>query len=94
MIGDDIWVDRGASTFRCAHCGEELGALSEHSKQKLVVRERPLEEVGERFQDPTIWVDAEIIFRELFCPGCATRLATEVCRPDDEVLIDLRLNGS
>lgn len=39
-------------------------------------------------------VDAEIIWRELFCPGCATRLATEVARPDDDVLIDIRLAES
>ena len=93
VIGDHFWVDREAGAYRCAHCGEQLGTLSEHPKQRLAVRERPLADLGQRFHDPAIWVDADIIFRELFCPGCATRLGTEVARPDDEVLVDIRLSG-
>jgi N-methylhydantoinase B len=92
LIGEDIWVDRPASAYRCAHCGEELGALSEHPKQRMVSRERPLADIGERFHDPSTYVDDEIVWREFFCPGCATRLATEVCRPSDERLVDIRLS--
>ena len=93
LIGDDIWVDRSGDAYRCAHCGAELGGLTEHPKQSLVVRESPVEEIGERFHDPRVWVDADFVFRELFCPGCATRLATEIARPDDEVLVDIRLGS-
>jgi N-methylhydantoinase B len=92
VIGEDIWVDRGAAAYRCAHCGTELGALSEHPKQRMATRDRPLEDIGIRFHDPATYVDDEIVFREFFCPGCATRLATEVCRPSDEVLKDIRLS--
>jgi N-methylhydantoinase B len=92
IIAADIWVDASAeSSYRCAHCGEELGALSSHPKQKMARIERPLADVGERFHDPAVYVDDELIWREFFCPGCAARLATEVCRPSDEVLTDIRL---
>jgi N-methylhydantoinase B len=92
VIGDDIWVDRSSGAYRCAHCGEELGSLSEHPKQRMAKRERPLAEVGHRFHDPATYVDDNIVFRELFCPSCATRLGTEVCRPTDDVLMDIRLS--
>lgn len=91
LIGDDIWVDRESGAYRCAHCGEELGSLSEHPKQRMARRDRPLPDLGERFHDPATYVDDDIVWRELFCPGCATRLGTEVCRPDDGVLVDIRL---
>jgi N-methylhydantoinase B len=92
LIGEDLWVDRSANAYRCAHCGEELGSLSEHPKHNMVSRELPLAEIGERFHDPRTYVDDDIVWRELFCPGCATRLATEVCRPSDERLVDIRLS--
>jgi N-methylhydantoinase B len=92
VIGEDIWIDRDA--YHCAHCGEEIGALSEHPKQRLAVRERPLQELGARFHDPATYVDDEIVWREFLCPGCGTRLATEVARPSDDVLVDIRLTGA
>jgi N-methylhydantoinase B len=92
MIGDDIWIDRDAGAYRCAHCGVQTGALSGHAKEKLGVWEHPVEDIGRQFRDPGIYVDDTIVWREFICPGCATRLATEVCRPDDEVLAEIRLS--
>jgi N-methylhydantoinase B len=92
LIGEDIWVDHDAGAYRCAHCGEEIGALSSHTKEKLGVWEHPVEEIGKEFRDPGIYVDDTIVWREFVCPGCATRLATEICRPDDEVLAEIRLS--
>ena len=31
--------------------------------------------------------------RELLCPACATRIGTEMARPDDPVLADFGLEG-
>jgi N-methylhydantoinase B len=92
-IGADIWLDRDAGAYLCAHCGEEVGSLAEHTKERLLVHQHAVEEIGARFGDPGIYVDDEIVWREFFCPGCATRLATEVCRPDDEVLVEIRLRA-
>jgi N-methylhydantoinase B len=70
-----------------------VGSLAEHTKERLLVHQHAVEEIGARFGDPGIYVDDEIVWREFFCPGCATRLATEVCRPDDEVLVEIRLRA-
>lgn len=90
-IGEDILVDRDAGAYRCAHCGEKIGSIDGHAKQELLVHQHPVADIGRRFGDPAVYVDDEIVWREFFCPGCATRLATEVCRPDDEVLVEIRL---
>lgn len=89
-IGDDIWVDVEGGAFRCAHCGEQTGDISGHTKDRLAVHERPLADIGPRFTDPAAFVDDEVLWRELFCPGCATRLAAEVVRPQDEPLAEIR----
>jgi N-methylhydantoinase B len=94
LIGDDVWFDRAAGTYHCAHCGQETGAAGGHSKEKLGVWEHPVAEIGSRFRDPSIYVDDEIVYRELICPGCATRLATEVCRPGDDVLAEVRIGSA
>ena len=92
VIGRDIWIDEEHGAYRCAHCGEEAGGLTSHPKEKLAVREFPVAEVGAAFQDPAIYVDLPIVWREFICRGCGTRLATEVCQPEDEVLAEIHLD--
>lgn len=93
VIGEEIWVDRSAGAYRCAHCGEELGALGGHPKEKAAIYEHAVADIGPRFKDPAIFVDDEILWREVFCPGCATRLGTELAKPGDELLADIRLEA-
>ena len=92
VIGDDIWVDRTQGAFRCARCGEITGLLTEHSKSRLVWCQQPIAEIGSRFCDPSTYVDDPVVWRTFFCPGCATRLATEVARPDDAPLPECKLD--
>jgi N-methylhydantoinase B len=92
-IGDDMWLDRGAGAYLCAHCGEQVGSIAGHTKELMVMHQHDVADIGVHFGDPGVYVDDEIVWREFFCPGCATRLATEICRPDDEVLVEMRLDA-
>lgn len=91
IIGDDIAVEESSSAFACAHCGEQLGTFATHALERAAVAEVPVSQLGERFTDPAIFIDDEIVWRHLYCPGCATRLGSQVARPGDEVLGEFRL---
>lgn len=91
VIGEDIAVDEAAGAFTCAHCAEPLGTFDTHALANAAVYEHPVEEIGERFSDPSIFVDDEIVWRELLCPGCGTRLGSQPAKRADEVLADIRL---
>lgn len=90
-IGEDIYIDRDGGAYQCAHCGEQVGSLAGHAKEMMAVHQHPIADIGTHFHDPASYVDDEIVWREFFCPGCATRLASEICRPDDEVLVEIKL---
>ncbi|WP_321167703.1 hydantoinase B/oxoprolinase family protein [Baekduia soli] len=93
VIGEDIWVNADDDAYCCAHCGRRTGALSGgHPKEELLVHQHAMEEIGPRFVDPAAFVDDPMVWREYFCPGCATRLATEVARPDDPPFVEIRLD--
>ena len=70
----------------------KLTGLKSFSRANKHACEHAVEDIGTQFRDPGIYVDDTIVWREFICPGCATRLATEVCRPDDEVLAEIRLS--
>ena len=94
VIGEEIWVDRAAGAYRCARCGETLGELgSGHPKERLAVHEHPIHDLGPHFKDPAFFVDDVVLWRDSYCPGCATRLGTELAKPGDETLVDIQLAG-
>jgi N-methylhydantoinase B len=91
VIGDDIVVDERAGRFACAHCDEELGRFETHALARALVLEHPVAALGPSFTDPSVFIDDEIVWRQLLCPGCATRLGGQAARPGDEILADFRL---
>jgi N-methylhydantoinase B len=62
---------------RC-RCGRDLGPADGNYKLATLVRELPLPEANPHTLDPAVYVDAEVVSRHFYCPGCATQLATEV----------------
>ncbi len=62
--------------FACGYCGEDLG---EDWKAALVLREAPLrermDELGLRIQARQ---EPELMLRELYCPGCAAAIHSQV----------------
>ena len=90
LIGSDIAVDEAAQTFSCAHCGEPTGSFATHALAKALAVDVPVESLGERFTDPAYFIDDPIVWRHLYCPGCATRFGGQAARPDDEPLAEFR----
>ena len=94
VIGEEIWIDRASGCYRCARCGETLGSLGGgHPKEHVAVHEHSITDLGPQFKDPAIFIDDEVLWRDSYCPGCATRLGTELAKPGDETLVDIRLAG-
>lgn len=66
-----LTIEAGDAVVICRHCGQPL---SEHDKRlSLACRDsNPVAASSNVSVDPSYYVDAEIVFREHFCPGCWT----------------------
>jgi N-methylhydantoinase B len=91
VIGQEILADEQAGTFSCVHCGEQLGSYAGHALEKAAIHEHAVVDIGERFSDPAVHIDEPIVWRQLLCPGCGTRLGSQVAKPGDEILAEFRL---
>ena len=63
----------------CAHCGCMLeGTPSDYLGLLPVYEGRPAEAGPHIFASPAIYIDAEVVFRQYYCPGCYTAFQTEI----------------
>jgi N-methylhydantoinase B len=75
---DDNLVLSG-STVACAHCGHALADTSKDAALGLARYEGPSSEAGPQvLSDPAAYVDEQVVFRQLCCPGCWTALYSAV----------------
>jgi len=91
-IGDKLRLENKDGTLRyiCA-CGHILGPGEVNYKEHCLVKESPAsaaDPVGGPYDRE---MAGKMCFREFFCPGCGSRLATEVARRGDPYLWDIRL---
>jgi N-methylhydantoinase B len=76
-LDDNLVVDGNA--VGCAGCGHQLADLSADTRLNLAVYEGPSTEAGPQItSDPATYVDDEIVFRQLCCPGCWTAIYSGV----------------
>lgn len=77
----------------CGHCAQVLGAADAGYRRGCGELEQPLTALGPYFEDPQQQVGATVVLRIYLCPGCATQLDGEVCRPDDPPFEDVVLDA-
>ena len=91
MIGEylDVVGEGDKRRFKCNRCGQDLGPMSENYKLKLKSRERPMDVLGKYYPGTE---HSRFVFREYFCPGCATQMEVEVTKPGDPPMWDIKLD--
>jgi len=92
QLDHHLAVDDGGAIV-CRRCGYELSSADENFKAGAVAKERPIQEANPLIVDPRTFIDDEVVFRQYFCPGCATLLCVDVYCPElgaDEPLWDTR----
>jgi N-methylhydantoinase B len=78
-------------TVVCRKCAHTLGPATENYKTYAVRKDRPITDANPLIVDPDIFIDDEVVFRQYFCPGCATLLENEVILASSEPVWDKRL---
>jgi N-methylhydantoinase B len=68
----------GDGRIACRRCEHQLGTVEENFKDHAVCKVRPIQDANPLIVDPSIFIDDEVVFRQYFCPGCATLLENEV----------------
>jgi N-methylhydantoinase B len=75
---DDNLVQAG-TLVACGHCGWRLADTSTDSELALLRHEGPSAEAGPQIMSsPSEYVDDEVVFRQLVCPGCLTAVYSAV----------------
>jgi N-methylhydantoinase B len=79
------------SIMACSFCEEPLGSISENFKRNLAIEEVDIEEAGPHYVDPSRYVNADMVFRKFYCPGCGTMLFTETAQDGDSVVNEFEI---
>lgn len=90
QVDHHLEIDGGS--YRCRKCGHELGPADGNFKLGAVRKDRPIEAANPLIVDPDTFIDDEVVFRQYFCPGCATLLENEVILDTSEPVWDKQLS--
>lgn len=81
-----IVTSDGDSAICCSHCGVRLAALGDSPYAALARYEGEPREAGPHIgDDPSIYIDAPVVFRQLCCPSCWTAMSSEVIPVDHPI---------
>lgn len=78
--------------YRCRRCDHDLGAATGNFKDGAVMKERPIEDANPLIVDPKTFIDDEVVFRQYYCPGCATLLENEVILAESGTVWDKQVD--
>jgi N-methylhydantoinase B len=85
----------GELHWLCPTCGQSLGASSGNFKDYTARLERAPQEVDpHQYLDPACFCDDAYVIRQYLCPSCGLNVATELCRPTDPPVLDVRIDAT
>jgi N-methylhydantoinase B len=85
-------LESGEALWACPNCRQGLAALDANFKDGAARLELELQVVSpSQYPDPKQFCDDPFVMRRYLCPSCGIGLSTELCRPDDPPVIDVRL---
>jgi N-methylhydantoinase B len=79
----------------CRVCGKRLCDPSQNYKKNCVIRDARLSDANLLIDDelPLKFIEERVVFRQFFCPGCGLNIENEICRRDDEPLLDIEISA-
>jgi N-methylhydantoinase B len=87
----DLVSAAGRPHLACARCGGVLCRAGENYKAHALRIDRPIQAANPLIGDPRRFIDADVEFRQFYCPECGGLLENEVCRAHDPLLWDIQL---
>jgi N-methylhydantoinase B len=82
----------GEEHWGCHECGHALGQVDQNYKDGAAALERAPQAISpHQYLDPREFCDDAFVVRQFLCPGCGVTLATELCKPDDPPVLDVKL---
>ena len=75
----------------CANCGYAISRNNINYKNGLSHVESDIREANQLIVDPKIFIDPKVVFRQFFCPSCATQIETEVILASSHPVWDKQL---
>lgn len=87
-IGEYLEIDgsSGQPEMKCRKCGHGLGPATENYKTHALIHERQLNALGPTYSDTQ-----RFVFREFYCPGCATLLCVDMTLKGSPILWDTQV---
>jgi len=87
----DLVSAGGRTHLACSRCGWLLCRVGENYKAHALRIDRPIQAANPLIGDPRRFIDADVEFRQFYCPECGGLLENEVCRAHDPLLWDIQL---
>jgi N-methylhydantoinase B len=74
-----VTEEDGKRVLKCAHCGYRIADGDENYPDHLLFYEGHVSEAGPQIHPhPEHYVDAKVVFRQYYCPGCYIAFITQV----------------
>lgn len=94
QIDDNLEVSASGAIVSCTHCATVVGECTDEPLGRAIRRELPATAAGAVVRAaPARFTGRPIVLRQLFCPGCATLLGTEIVPQDEPSYRTWRLEG-
>lgn len=90
--GLTISTSANGAYYVCRKCRTVIQDADENYKKGCAKRVTNVEEVGLLPVRPDLFIDDKIVFKEYFCPGCATIFQGDFSKEEDDDIWDIRLS--